>query len=99
MKAKNLNHLELYWATFNRFELLIPGGAVVDCGASGAVDNAVAYWKGEIQRPDKCTPEKLRDELREYGAWDVKELADDDANWGRIIWIAANNISDERHLR
>ncbi len=34
----------------------------------------------------------LRAELREYGAWDDEQLADDAANWDRIVWIAAGDI-------
>lgn len=45
--------------------------------------------------PNKPTPAAIRAELRESGAWDNDELADDDANWQRLIWIAAGNINDE----
>ena len=34
----------------------------------------------------------LRDELREYGAWDAAELADHDANLQRLLWLAASSI-------
>jgi len=37
-------------------------------------------------------PDKIRDELREYGAWDDEELANDLDNSERIVWIAAGNI-------
>jgi len=36
----------------------------------------------------------LRDELREYGAWDADELADHDANLDRILWIACGDITE-----
>jgi hypothetical protein len=36
----------------------------------------------------------LRDELREYGAWDADELADHDANLNRILWIACGDICE-----
>ena len=36
----------------------------------------------------------LRDELREYGAWDADELADHDANLNRILWIACGDITE-----
>ena len=41
----------------------------------------------------KIDPEVLRSELREYGAWDAKELADHDQNIQRILWIAAGDIA------
>lgn len=40
-------------------------------------------------------PWAIRDELAEYGAWDASDLADDNANLVRIVWIAAGNIVEE----
>jgi hypothetical protein len=37
----------------------------------------------------------LRQELKEYGAWDADELADHDANLQRFLWLAAGSIRDE----
>lgn len=37
----------------------------------------------------------LAAELKEYGAWDEKELADHDQNLQRILWLAASDILDE----
>ncbi len=45
--------------------------------------------------PNRPTPDAIRKELAEQGAWDVSELADDAANMARLVWIAAGNISDE----
>lgn len=44
---------------------------------------------------DKISPEDIRAELKEYGAWDDIELADDQQNRLRLVWIAAGNIRDE----
>lgn len=85
----------LYWASFNNFELRLPGQAVVECSHSGSCDADVARWAPKIERPAACTPESLVKELHEYGAWDAAELADDAQNWTRIVWIAAGNISEE----
>ena len=85
----------LYWASFNRFELRLPGACVADCSHSGPCDADVAHWAPLVTRPADCTPDALRSELREYGAWDADELADDAANWARILWLAAGNVSDE----
>jgi len=41
---------------------------------------------------------EVRQELREYGAWDDEELEDDDENNMRILWLAANNIVEEHFL-
>jgi hypothetical protein len=45
---------------------------------------------------ERISPQALRDELREYGAWDDKELADHAQNLQRILWIAAGDIVENR---
>lgn len=45
--------------------------------------------------PNRPTPDKIRKELDEYGAWDEKELADDAENWERLVWLAAWNIYED----
>jgi hypothetical protein len=91
MKTQNQTH----WASFNRFEFEMPAEAVESCHHQGACDSDVEYWAPRIHRPEKITPELLAAELRECGAWDAEELADDAANWRRIIWLAAGNIQEE----
>ena len=85
----------LYWASFNCFALRLPGDCVADCSHSGPCDADVVHWAPLVTRPADCTPDALRAELKEYGAWDADELADDAANWRRILWIAAGNISED----
>jgi hypothetical protein len=92
----------LYWASFNRFEFRLPGECVTDCSQQGANDDAVAYWAPKVAAQviaddfrNKPTPDSIRAELKEYGAWDSYELEDDEANWQRIVWIAAHNIAEE----
>ena len=41
---------------------------------------------------ERITPEVLRKELAEYGAWDEQELANHSQNLQRILWIAAGDI-------
>lgn len=96
-----INPSALYWATFNRFELRLPGHAVIDCSHSGRCDDDVAHWTPKIREQverdgfaNAPTPESIRSELEEYGAWDAEELADDDANWQRLVWLAAGNIAE-----
>lgn len=99
---KTLDPSALYWALFNRFELRISGEAVTDICHSGSNDEAVDYWKDKVMEQvitddfaNKPTPDTIRAELKEYGAWDGKELADDELNWQRLVWIAAWNIFDD----
>ena len=40
----------------------------------------------------KIDPATLAGELREYGAWDTKQLADHDQNLQRLLWLAAGDI-------
>lgn len=82
-------------AYFNRFTLEMPDECVSECSHSGACDDDVDYWSIRLLRPPEITPDKLAAELKEYGAWDADELADDSANWRRIIWIAAGQIQEE----
>lgn len=44
----------------------------------------------------KIEPATLRDELKEYGAWDAEELADHDQNLQRLLWLAGGDISEGR---
>lgn len=82
-------------AYFTRFHLEIPDAAIPDCSHAGACDDDVSHWSSRIPRPDSLTPALLASELREYGAWDTDELADDEANWQRIIWIACCDLKEE----
>jgi len=82
---------------FERFEITMPREAVDDCSHQGDCGPDVEAWAPKIDRPDDCTPEALRDELAEYGAWDDDQLANDSDNWERIVWIAAGNIKDENY--
>ena len=96
------NPAALYWASFNRFEMRLPAQAVTDIHQSGDNMPAVAHWaplvREQVSRDGfrNCpTPEKIRAELAEYGAWDSFELEDDAANWLRIVWCAAHNIAED----
>lgn len=102
MKTQTLDPSALYWASFNRFEMRLPGQCVIDCAHSGQCDSDVAAWveriKAQVESdnfPNKPTPDKMRAELKEYGAWDEEELADDNQNWHRLVWCAANNIAED----
>jgi hypothetical protein len=86
-------------AYFDRFALELPADAVAACSHQGDCGPDVEAWAPDIIRPADCTPEALAKELREYGAWDDEQLADDQANWERIVWIAAGNIQEESRAR
>lgn len=91
----------LYWASFNRFELRLLGEAVTVITQPGQNDEAVAHWVNRVEfctavdGTPRATPDAIRAELQEYGAWDAEELADDEANRRRIVWCAAHNIAED----
>lgn len=68
------------------------------CPKSGAADTAISEMLklqeviAEVNGIDK---EKLKLELREYGAWSESELNVHEDNITRILWIACGNIQDE----
>ena len=85
--------------SFSRFTIAMPKIAALDCSHAGACDADVQYYASMLKRPTDCTSDALHAELSEHGAWDEEQLADDDANWARIVWIAACNIREERCKR
>jgi hypothetical protein len=91
---------KMYRAPGNYVEILIPGQAILDCSHSGRCDEDVSHWGPKIERYPfgenhhmAPTPERLRQELKEYGAWNAEELQDDAANWERFIWIISGSGS------
>lgn len=90
------------FAPFNRFELQMTLAQANSASHPGQCDDDVEALcqHPKIRRQlDKLDPEDLRDELKEYGAWDETELADHEANKRRIVWIGAGNIVEEKHQK
>lgn len=59
------------------------------CDADVAGLSAVPAIRRQLSKLD---PETVRQELREYGAWDTVELADDRQNLQRLLWLACCDI-------
>ena len=102
MSRADINPDSLYWASFNHFEMRLLGQCIIDCCHSGSCDDDVAYWTPKMLEQiekdnfaNKPTIEKVKIELKEYGAWDEEELSDEDANWRRLIWCAACNVAED----
>ena len=103
--SDNLTWPGLYWASFNRLELRLPLAAVLDIAQSGANDAAVQKWKSAALFPisdyktsfrdNPALPDLIRHELQEYGAWDETQLADNERNLERLVWLAAWNIAED----
>lgn len=80
-------------AYFNRFSIDLPESAIAECCHSGACDSDVDRWLGVLKL--QIDADLLREELREYGAWNAEELSDHADNLARILWIAAGNLQEE----
>ena len=89
----------MWWTeSLGRIELQITLAQARSCSHPGPCDADVKALRQApaIRRQlDKLSPQLVRDCLREYGAWDDEELADHDKNLDRLLWIAANDISEE----
>lgn len=62
---------------------------------SGPCDNDISYLRtlpAIKKQLDKIDAEVLRNELKEFGAWDENELMNHDENLTRILWIACGDI-------
>lgn len=94
----NIADIQGHWQThyFNRFSVQLPCDCIAECSHQGQCDDDVEYWAKKIERPDSATPEVIAAELKEYGAWDAEQLADDKANWERIVWLAACDLKENR---
>lgn len=86
---------ELFYATFNRFELGLTQEQVDACSHQGACDDDVAFWIKRINF-DHIKTEDLIEELSEYGAWSNEELQDRHINLERLLWLAAGSIKEEQ---
>ncbi len=76
--------------TFERSDF--PADAISDCSGPGPADEAVAFWVEELDfSPD---PEATRACLREYGAWDTAQLADDEENRHRLFWVMMGDFAE-----
>ena len=86
---------ENQYAQFNRFELLIPEQAVKDCYHQGDCEDDCKFWVDKVIALNNIDPNLIKEELKEYGAWEDEELNDDRQNWIRILWLGAGNIQDD----
>ena len=62
-----------------------------DCSHDVEILIQKKYIKKQISA---LNPDKLRKELKEYGAWDETELNDHNENIKRWLWISGNDITE-----
>lgn len=85
-----------------RIELQITLAQAQACSQPGDNEPAVLALRqvAKIRRQlQKIDPALLRDELREWGAWDDEELADHDKNLTRLLWLACHDITEENFAK
>ena len=85
-----------WWSSSSgRIELDMTLDQAESVSGQGQHDEDAKYLVKEL-RPqlDKIDPQVLASELKEYGAWDDKELADHEENLQRLVWIAGNDVSE-----
>ena len=72
----------------------LPADCVEDCSGSGSADEAVEYWVERLNF--EAPPWLLREYLSGYGAWDLAELCDHQANLRRLLWCWACDCSESQ---
>lgn len=90
--------MDKHVAMFERFTIELTEEQYLSGSHPGSCDNDIAelLQVDEIRAQfETIKPESIRDELKEYGAWDDEELSDDQQNRARILWIACSNIRED----
>ena len=85
-------------AYFDRFTISMTKAQAHSASHQGRCDDDVAALvenKKMARQLAKLSPDAVREEFREYGAWDDAELSDHSANLRRITWLAAGNIVED----
>ena len=89
------------YASLNYFDLYFTRKDVDSMPLSGQCDDtvqAIAKKPYIVRQFAAIDNSKLIKELTEYGAWDVIELQDKQANIERIIWIACSDIKEREFM-
>lgn len=85
------------WYAEHGFTLSMTMAQACSASHSGQCDADVLALSKEpdiAAQLDSIPPAALREELREYGAWEDAELSDHTQNLQRILWIAANDLRE-----
>ena len=86
-------------AYFDRFSIVMTkdqAESITQPGQDASPEVEALEKNPKIRRMlNKIDPTYIWQELREYGAWGDDELADEEKNRLRILWIAGNNIREE----
>ena len=87
-----------YYTNLYMLELSITKKQALSCtkpGVDATNDIHILRQDPSIKRQlKKLDPDKVWMELREWGAWDFTELADDNENLSRLLWLACVDIAE-----
>ncbi len=86
------------FASFNSFEIQMTKAQAITGSHSGSCDSDIAdlLTDKKIQKQlEVIGHEKIKAELKEYGAWSEAELNNWEDCKARIVWLAAGNICEE----
>jgi len=84
-----------YWALFNcGLDIEMTLDQAESVSHAGRCDDDVAALLQDPEITAQLTGKEaaIRRELAETGAWDSDELADNEENQARIVWLAGNDI-------
>ena len=94
-----MRHKKQWWACGSgRIELEMTLDDAQSANHQGQCDDDVLALSNQPtirMQLETIDPETLRQELKEYGAWDETELADHEQNLQRILWLAAGDVVDD----
>ena len=82
---------------FDRFTIEATKQQAENCSHSGSCDSDIEELLSVPKIANqfkKINPSDIALALKEYGAWDEKELQDIEQNKRRILWIACGDIAD-----
>jgi len=86
----------MYWTSSSgRIELKITKAQSMQGSHQGQCDSDILQLSQvpAIRRQlNKVDPDLLREELKQYGAWEDEELLDHAQNLQRILWLACCDI-------
>ena len=88
----------LYYASGDYVELgFIPEDAddIMQPGPADETVEAIARKPYMSEQLDALSVDAIRSELKQYGAWDEDELADDSENRRRLVWVLGCNAAEE----
>ena len=71
----------------------LPAECIADCSGPGRADDNVAGWVERLRFDGPAW--LIREHLKGYGAWEPAELADHQQNLHRLLWIWANDCSED----